>query len=78
MSVGKVYPRDSLFLKSVVGEATTQGELEYKLFSLVNGAMIVESCATGKHYVFSWPDAIKLARDAGVDEPDGAEGESDE
>lgn len=70
---GTMYPsvekNGPMFLRETVGKATTQDGTEYELTTNVSGAHpIVASSKTGKRFVLTWEDIIRMAQKAGIDE----------
>lgn len=68
--IGKIYPKNSLFLRQEAGEATLSTGETYTLTNLLNGVMLIESIQTGKYFQMPWEDVIRLAREAGIDQED--------
>lgn len=67
---GKLYGKNSLFLRVAVGTAQGEGDDagdQYEM-SLVNGhTMAVRNGVTGKTFVANWQDLIAEAKAAGID-----------
>jgi uncharacterized protein YfaA (DUF2138 family) len=68
-TIGKVYPKDHLFLTKHVG--TADGTDDKPVYELKVGgtslAPMLTSTKTGKTFALSWDDIIALARKAGID-----------
>lgn len=70
--VGRVYPPTAHFLRKSFGSAYSENGNEYKLGVVVKkGQMLVKSEKTGKWFVLTWPDVVRLAVDAGIDDEGG-------
>jgi len=65
-TIGKIYPKHSLFLRNVVGTAES-GKLKYDMTYLMNGQPMIESKQTGKWFTLEWGQIIDLAVKAGID-----------
>jgi hypothetical protein len=68
-SVGIVSGKDTLYLRMEAGTATGDGA-KYELSVNMGGLNpIIHSSKTGKWWTITWPDLMKLAQAAGIDEP---------
>ena len=66
--IGKIYQKDAMLLRERVGEANS-GDKQYEM-NLINGHIpSVQSLSTGKTFAISWDDILRIAVDAGIDEP---------
>ena len=74
--LGQIYPKDKLILRMDVGRAEN-GDKVYEMSTTMNGAPIVRSEQTGKWWIIGWDELIKLAVEAGIDEPEKGEGKHD-
>lgn len=74
--VGKIIGSGTMILRNAVGEAKTDSGLKYEICSNMNASPLIRSEQTGKSFSLSWDDVLKLAIEAGIDEPeeDGKEG----
>ena len=69
--IGKLFSKDTLILRFNVGEAEIVG-MKYELsFHGSTNEPIVRSKQTGKFWIASWADLVRLAREAGVDKEEG-------
>jgi len=60
-----------LFLRESVGTARAEDGTEYELTTNVaNAHPIVASSKTGRRFVLSWQDIIRMAQQSGIDECD--------
>lgn len=67
MSAGKLHPRDVMFFREAVGEATL-GEEQYELCTHAGDRTpLVRNKRTGRTWSISWQQLIEMARGAGVD-----------
>lgn len=64
---GKVYGKDTLMLRFYVGEAEQKG-IEYELCITNLHEPHITSSKTGKSWVISWQELIKMAIEAGINE----------
>ena len=67
--MGEIIDNDALLLRIAVGEAEGKDGTKYELCNSMSGTMLIKSAKTGKTFSLGWRDAIKMAVDAGVDEP---------
>jgi hypothetical protein len=67
--VGKIYKKDTLFLRVAVGKATkkTTG-IVYQMATIANtGVPVIQSEKTGQWFTLGWDEIISLAINAGID-----------
>lgn len=68
MSLGKIHPKDALFMKVGHGGATSSSGKQYELNATLGGCPMISSKQTGKQWVLSWEELIRMAIDAGIDQ----------
>ena len=65
---GKIIEKDTMILRKFIGEAEDEGK-KYEICVNMNGSPLIESKQTGKYYSLGWEDILKMAVEAGIDEP---------
>lgn len=75
-----VYNKKALFFTTSVGECTDPktGAAVADIAHTLDGKMLVKSSDTKKSFVFTWQDAIDLARAVGTFEPGPDDAEHEE
>lgn len=67
LGIGKIYPKDSMFLRIHVGEAT-EGKRKYEMSQgVAGGGPLIHSKQTGKWFTIGWKELLHLAIKAGID-----------
>lgn len=72
MKYGKIVESSTLMLRISCGEATDENGVKYELTTSPSGNSIVRSGKTGRFFVLSWRDVVKMAQNAGINESGGA------
>jgi len=65
--MGIIHPKDTLFFRQSVGEASRDGK-KYELDLTVSGFPLIHSVQSGKWYSVSWEALIDQAISEGLDE----------
>ncbi|MGB6053777.1 MAG: hypothetical protein WBG17_00910 [Burkholderiaceae bacterium] len=72
MSVGKIHPKNTLFMHVHCGTASDGEGQEYDLATGLGGGLYIFSKTTGKTWALDWQEALRLAVDAGIDNAEEA------
>jgi len=68
-NVGTLYPPRTMFLRQAAGEAEDKDGNQYEVAIAPPGLPLVQSKQTGNWFALSFQDIVRLAVDAGIDEP---------
>lgn len=66
-SLGQLFSKKSMFLRTNCGTAKATDGTVYELTQSVNGSPLVMNKTTGKYWSISWQELIDLAKAAGID-----------
>jgi hypothetical protein len=67
-TIGKVHPKEKLFLRQFVGTAKDGEGRDYEMaLNMAGFHPVIQSKKTGKYFVLGWDDIIRLAIGAGID-----------
>ena len=66
---GTLHPPKTMFLRKVIGDAEDKDGNQYEVNVAGPGVPLVESKQTGNWFSLSFQDIVRLAVDAGIDEP---------
>ncbi len=65
---GKIHPPRTMFFRNAVGEMNDDEGNKYECTTNVAGEHpIIHSKQTGKWFILTWADIVKLAIEAGID-----------
>ena len=68
---GKIHPPRTMFFRNTVGEMKDDEGNKYECTTNVAGDHpIIQSKQTGKWFILTWTDVVKLAIEAGIDKKD--------
>lgn len=67
-TIGTLFSKNSLFMRTEVGKAVADDGTVYEISQNVTGQPIVRNETTGKWWVLSLQDLITFAKAAGIDD----------
>lgn len=67
----QMFDKNSLFLHEVLGEAKYSNSHNYEMLLVGGNLPAIRNETTGKTFLFSWEDLIKIAVKCGINETTG-------
>lgn len=74
MAIGKIHPKNTLFMHVFCGTAECSEGHKYDLCTGLGGGLYITSKHTGKTWSLDWQEALALADEAGINTEEPRDG----